>query len=163
MAAPRLSAAYDCPPPASKRKRKARPGAGLSLAEIPEWSVVERFLDGILDAADGVLHFAGDLVGLAFGLELGVAGHFARDFLDFAFRLFGRAFDPILVHNVLFLRSGSVIVMTTTSCSVLFHVLRMNGATFARKREPRAGVYRRGALVACLKTTAYASMIATIS
>src|SRR5476651_2740275 len=57
-------------------------------------------LDGVLETADRVLNLAGGLLHFAFGLELAVAGHFARDFLDFAFGLLDRAFDAILVHFV---------------------------------------------------------------
>src|SRR3569832_1066511 len=63
--------------------------------------VVEGVARGVLDAADGVLRLALDLVGLAFGLKLGVAGDLAGGFLDGTLGLIGRAVDPILVHNML--------------------------------------------------------------
>src|ERR1700674_582240 len=52
----------------------------------------------VLDAAPGVLHLAGGLLGLAFAFELGVAGDLAGHFLDFALDLMARAFDAVLVH-----------------------------------------------------------------
>src|SRR4051794_39151091 len=54
--------------------------------------------DRVLHAAGGVLHLALDLVGLAFGLQLRVAGDLAGRFLDLALRLIEGAFDPIVVH-----------------------------------------------------------------
>src|ERR1051326_613366 len=52
----------------------------------------------ILEATDGVLHFARHLVGLAFGFELGIARRLADRFLDGALGLLGHAFDSILIH-----------------------------------------------------------------
>ena len=69
--------------------------------------MLDGFLDRILEAADGVLHLAGDLLHFAFGFELGVAGHLARDFLDFSFGLLDRAFDAIFVHFIRPLIKGS--------------------------------------------------------
>ena len=59
---------------------------------------VERFLDLVLGAADGVLHLAFHLIGLAFALQLGVAGHFAGGLLHLTLGLFEAAFDTVLVH-----------------------------------------------------------------
>jgi hypothetical protein len=61
---------------------------------------VFRFVNLVLDAADGVLHLACEIIDLAFGLELRIARNLAESFLDFALGLIGRAFDPILVHDV---------------------------------------------------------------
>src|SRR5438105_2289373 len=55
----------------------------------------------VLGLADFLLHLADHLVGLAFGLELAVTGHFAGDILHGALHLFAGAFDTILVHTFL--------------------------------------------------------------
>ena len=52
---------------------------------------------GVLHAADGVLDLALDLIGLAFGLQLLVAGDVAGRFLDLAAHVFGGAFDSIVI------------------------------------------------------------------
>src|ERR1700722_12366763 len=54
---------------------------------------------GVLEAADRVLHFALDLVGLAFILRLLVSQDLAGPFLHLALGLLGRAFDAILVNH----------------------------------------------------------------
>ena len=76
------------------------------------------------------LHLAGDLIGLAFGLELAVAGHFASDFLDFAFGLFGRTFNAIFVHRCPhFFRVGSCTTSNArTTCSQKFRHWRKAAA-----------------------------------
>src|SRR5579863_3407458 len=51
--------------------------------------LVERIVHGVFRAADGVLHLAGGLVSRAFGLQFGVAGHFASGFLDGSCRRHG--------------------------------------------------------------------------
>jgi hypothetical protein len=61
-------------------------------------SILDGFLDRVLEAADRILNLASDLLRLAFGFELGVAGHFARNFLDLAFSLLDGALDSIFVH-----------------------------------------------------------------
>ena len=65
-----------------------------------EWSplIVDGFLNRVLEAADRILNLASDLLRLAFGFELGVAGHFARDFLNLALGLLDGALDSIFVH-----------------------------------------------------------------
>ena len=55
----------------------------------------------IFQTTDGVLHFAGGLVGLAFGLELLITRHFAGRFLHSAFGLLSCALDSILIHPFL--------------------------------------------------------------
>src|SRR5262249_15945533 len=52
----------------------------------------------VLHAADRVLDLALGLVGLAFGLGLGIARHLAGIFLDLALRLLGGALDAVFVH-----------------------------------------------------------------
>jgi hypothetical protein len=52
----------------------------------------------VLQTANGVLDLAGGLVGLAFGLQLGVAGDFARGFLDAALGLLRGPFNTIFIH-----------------------------------------------------------------
>src|SRR6476646_8354816 len=74
------------------------PGLSFQAAWSAEPSIVHGFLDRVLHAADGVLHFARGLLRLAFAFELGVAGRLAGHFLDLAFALLERAFDAILVH-----------------------------------------------------------------
>lgn len=64
-------------------------------------NLVRRLTDGILGAADGVLHLAGQPVGRALGLQLAVAGNLAGGLLDGADSLLGRAFDTVLVHEIL--------------------------------------------------------------
>jgi hypothetical protein len=61
-------------------------------------SIFDSFLDRVLEAADCILNLASDLLRLAFGFELGVAGYFARDFLNLAFGLLDGALDSIFVH-----------------------------------------------------------------
>src|SRR5215212_8629139 len=77
--------------PPLRRGAEARSGALLVAAE--------RVLHGVLDAARGVLHLAGQLVALAFGLKLGVAERLAGRLLDAALRVFQRAFDAIFVSH----------------------------------------------------------------
>jgi hypothetical protein len=67
--------------------------------------IFDSFLGRVLEAADRILNFAGDLLRLAFGLELGVAGHFARDFLNLAFGLLDGALDSISPLRHVFFRS----------------------------------------------------------
>jgi len=55
----------------------------------------------VLDAADGILNLALDLIGFALGFGLAVTGYFSGNFLNLAFDLFDRAFDAILVHAFL--------------------------------------------------------------
>ena len=57
--------------------------------------------EGVLDPADCVLHLAFGLVQLAFALELRVAGHLARAFLDLAAQVGRGTLCPILVQGVL--------------------------------------------------------------
>jgi hypothetical protein len=54
----------------------------------------------ILQATDGALHFAYCFVGLAFGLEFGIACQFANCFLHGALGLLGRTLNAILIHLV---------------------------------------------------------------
>ena len=54
---------------------------------------------GVFQSADGVLHFALELIGFAFAFELAVAGHLSNNFLHFALGLPGRALDAIFVHH----------------------------------------------------------------
>jgi hypothetical protein len=56
---------------------------------------------GARPSADCILHLAGGLVRLAFGLQLGIAGQLSGRFLDGALRLLRRALDTILVHCLL--------------------------------------------------------------
>jgi hypothetical protein len=53
----------------------------------------------VLDAADGVLNLTLNLVGVAFGLQLGVADRLADHLLDCALDLLRRSDDPVLVHS----------------------------------------------------------------
>jgi hypothetical protein len=53
---------------------------------------------GVFGAADGILDFAGSLVGLAFGLQLLITGDFACGFLDGAACLLHRTFNTIFIH-----------------------------------------------------------------
>src|SRR3954467_12126173 len=53
---------------------------------------------GVLDAASGVLELALHLVGLAFGVQLRVAGDFAGRFLHLALGLIEGTLDPVAVH-----------------------------------------------------------------
>ena len=58
--------------------------------------IVDGILERVLEAADRVLNLASGLLRLAFGFELGVAGHFAHDFLDLTFGLLDGALDRSL-------------------------------------------------------------------
>jgi hypothetical protein len=53
----------------------------------------------IFQSADGVLHFALELISFAFTFELAIAGYLSNNFLHFAFGLLGRALDAIFVHR----------------------------------------------------------------
>lgn len=55
---------------------------GSSATQSENLSSAQR----VFDAADGVLHLASDLFGLAFRFELAVAGYFSRDLFHFACR-----------------------------------------------------------------------------
>jgi len=52
----------------------------------------------VLDAANGVLDFSGNLVGLALAFQLAIASNLSGNFFDFAFSLFSGSFNAILVH-----------------------------------------------------------------
>ena len=52
----------------------------------------------VLRAADGILDFAFQLVGLAFGLKFRVAGYLAGGILHGALRLVGHSLDAIVIH-----------------------------------------------------------------
>jgi hypothetical protein len=56
-------------------------------------------LDGVLQAADGILNLAFDLVGLALRRQFGVTDRLADRFFDLPFDDFRRANDPILVRD----------------------------------------------------------------
>jgi hypothetical protein len=99
----------------SLHNEKPGAGAGFSRSDrmVRQRSlIVHSLFDCVFDPAEGVLQFAGGLLRLAFGFELGIAGNFARDFLHFAFGLLDRAFDAIFVH--VFLSMFVVSIMTTT-------------------------------------------------
>jgi hypothetical protein len=53
----------------------------------------------VFQSADGVLHFALELISFAFAFELAVAGYLSNHFLHFALGLISRASDAVLVHN----------------------------------------------------------------
>jgi hypothetical protein len=65
--------------------------------------IVDGFLDCVLEAADRILNLTSDLLRLTFGFELGVAGHFARDFLDLALGLLDGALNSIFINVSLLL------------------------------------------------------------
>jgi hypothetical protein len=73
------------------------------------WSplIADGFLDRVLEAADRILNLARDLLCLAFGFELGVTSHFARDLLSIALGLLHGAFDSIFVHVFLSLLASA--------------------------------------------------------
>src|SRR5450631_1970831 len=56
-------------------------------------------LEGVLDAADGVLNLTLNLVSVAFRHQLGVADRLAVHLLHCALYLLGRSDDPVLVHR----------------------------------------------------------------
>src|SRR6202035_2231615 len=56
-------------------------------------------LQCILETADSVLNLAFDLVGLAVGLQLGIAYRLADGLLDRALDLLRRSRDPIPIHD----------------------------------------------------------------
>src|ERR1035437_1336535 len=86
--------------------------------------VLDGFLHRVLEAADGVLHLAGDLLRLAFGFELGVPGGLARDFLHFAFGLLDAALNAIFVHVDVLMLSGAVTAASTLEHRPAFHANR---------------------------------------
>src|SRR5215212_7454983 len=86
--------------------KKARPKrAGLpsrSCLGLNSGSLLvaaEGVLHGVLDAADGVLHLAGDFIALALCFELGVAERLARGLLHAAFKVLGRTFHAIFISH----------------------------------------------------------------
>src|SRR4051794_25460884 len=58
-------------------------------------------LQGVFDAAHGVLHLALALIHLALGLHFGIAGHVTGSFLGFAAHVGGCALDTIFIHGSL--------------------------------------------------------------
>jgi hypothetical protein len=54
---------------------------------------------GILQTANRILHFANNLLGLAFSFQLLIAEQFSDDFLHGSFGLLCRTFDSILIHS----------------------------------------------------------------
>src|SRR6516165_9181797 len=55
--------------------------------------------NAVLQAADGVLYLALNMVGLSFTFCFCIAGGLARPFFGFALCLLGRAFDAILINH----------------------------------------------------------------
>jgi hypothetical protein len=53
----------------------------------------------VFQSANGVLHFALELISFAFAFELAVAGYLSDNFLQFALGLLSRALDAIFVHH----------------------------------------------------------------
>ena len=67
---------------------------------MPPYQGVKLFAaQRVFDAANRVLGFAGDLVRLAFGGQLGVADGFANSLFHRAFYDFCRSGDAIFVHD----------------------------------------------------------------
>jgi hypothetical protein len=67
-------------------------------ADDVSWSsllAIESFLEGVFDLLAGLLEVAFLLVGLAFGLELVVAGGFAGRLLDLSLRPLGRVLSLV--------------------------------------------------------------------
>src|SRR5690349_16967046 len=62
--------------------------------------VVDHFADFVLHAAGSVLHLTFGLFRCALGFRLLVARHLARGFLNGPACLLGRAFDTILIHGL---------------------------------------------------------------
>lgn len=65
----------------------------------PILGVVLFTAQGVFDATNGVLDGAFGLIGLAFGIQSGVADDFSDGFFDFAFYDFCRSGDPIFIHG----------------------------------------------------------------
>src|ERR1051326_1898181 len=76
----------------SHKRRRAAACAG------PFPSLLNGIPQSILHAANGILDFAGGLLGLAVRLHLGIADHFADHLLDRAFDLMCGSRDPIFIH-----------------------------------------------------------------
>src|SRR6266403_19804 len=53
----------------------------------------------VFQSANGVLHFAFELISFAFAFELAVAGYLSDNLLHFALGLLSRALDAIFVHH----------------------------------------------------------------
>jgi len=81
---------------------------------LPGSGLVDSVTNGILNAADHVLHLAFGLVGLALGLQLGIASNLANGYLDRPLGLFRRTLDTVLVHRCLLVvaEGGSSIAPT---------------------------------------------------
>ena len=65
----------------------------VAVMALPSWFVAQH----ILGPADRVLDFSGSFVRRAFGLQLGIAGHFADRFFNGALDLLGRAANSVFV------------------------------------------------------------------
>ena len=76
-----------------------RSGLSPPYSPIGTSVVAGGFAQRVLGAADEILRLAGDLLGLAFGLGLGVPGSLADGLLDLALHLARGALDAILVHG----------------------------------------------------------------
>src|SRR5579862_2863298 len=81
--------------PSSYRSLQWSRRSPLLLQDIPH---------GVVQAANGVLHFAFDFVGIPFGLQFPVAGRLADRLLHGAFGFFRGADDPVLIHDDFLLR-----------------------------------------------------------
>ena len=105
---------------AGKNKKTRRKRRAFQLDA--RWlSVVDGFLNGVLNAANHVLNLAGGFLRLAFTFELGVPGYNACDFFHFAFRLFGAALNAIFIHRVLVFLNGVSIEESTSEHQGAFH------------------------------------------
>ena len=76
-------------------------GSGIPIIQVEgrvPWIPPSISAQSVFDAADRIFDFALELIGLAFALKLAVAGQIPDHLFHLAVRLFGRAFDPILIN-----------------------------------------------------------------
>src|ERR1700730_14732385 len=63
----------------------------------------------VFQSANGVLHFALELISFAFAFELAVTGYLSDNFLHFALGLLSRASDAIFVHRLQYFERSRII------------------------------------------------------
>jgi hypothetical protein len=104
---PLLNARFEGIPLKDRREPRGGTSSGPSSWRRPRGDMCGKpggtrllFLEGVFDAANRVLDLAFDLLGLAIGLELGVADYLAGRFLNPAYDLFCRSCDPVFVQDI---------------------------------------------------------------
>ena len=96
------------PEPPPQESTTPRPACGHPhCVDQPKGLVVLVCVKGVLQAANGILDLALDLIDAAFGLELFITGDLSSGFLDVAAQIFGGTVNAIIVgHGTLLMHTS---------------------------------------------------------